>query len=185
MLAVTLEASLLPGAAQSRQAMKTGDDAPRMRGAQQTTGLQVANERAGDPAATRCAPGETATTTTLGIAEVRPSDTASLRGADLDGDGRLSRSEFMRMQERVFDRLPKDRDGLVRLGGAAPRARDTTPPAATQPTPPPSEALRPDTIEDSTPGAVPVPTEAAGSRSSTPSSTPSSTSPQEKKPGQR
>jgi hypothetical protein len=70
-----------------------------------------------------------------------------LKEADLNGDGKISRAEYMQMQEARFDRLPKDRNGLVsvedalREGGALPVAR---PPPTLQPGgPPPDGALAP------------------------------------------
>jgi len=87
-----------------------------------------------------------------------------LKEADLDGDGKISRAEFMQMHEARFERLPKDRNGLVsvedalRQGGTMPggmprravspgnAAPDGTAapgsgsrrPGTTQPRPPPS-----------------------------------------------
>jgi len=87
-----------------------------------------------------------------------------LKEADLDGDGKISRAEFMQMHEARFERLPKDRNGLVSVedalrqggtmpGGMPPRAvlpGNTAPdgtaapgsgsrrPGTTQPRPPPS-----------------------------------------------
>lgn len=152
-------------------------------------GLAQVGSAAG-PSGAGCVPGASDATAARGVDELRSDDAATLRSADLDRDGRLSRTEFLRLQERRFEGLPKDRDGQVRLLDAT---RDPSRPAT------PATRQRPDAAADRAPGddvdqhddtdvddgQGPVPTGAAGSRRSTPSSTPSSTSPQEKKPGQR
>lgn len=111
-----------------------------------------------------------------------------LRAADRNGDGRVSRSEFVRHQEQLFERMAKDSDGEVRLprnaGAVAPPSpagrdrEDTGDRDAGARDAARRDAADPDRVPRST-------TQAPESRSSTPSSTPSSSSPQEKKPGQR
>jgi hypothetical protein len=70
-----------------------------------------------------------------------------LKEADLNGDGKISRAEYMQMQEVRFERLPKDRNGLVsmedalREGGLAP---GTNLPRVDRPgSPPPDGTLAP------------------------------------------
>ena len=64
-----------------------------------------------------------------------PGTGRGLKAADADGDGRLSRIEFTRFHEDLFQRLPKDREGRVsiedamRHGGLGPVRRDEAPAA--------------------------------------------------------
>lgn len=114
-----------------------------------------------------------------------------LAAADEDHDGRVSRGEFLRFHEAIFDRMPKDRDGQVRLdelmrqrGDAAPARRPDRAPA------PPSRNISPareDRGNDAgeTADRAPGKAEAASSSQSAPASTPSSAAPQESKPGRR
>lgn len=115
-----------------------------------------------------------------------------LAAADEDRDGRVSRSEFLKFHEAIFDRMPKDRGGQVRIdevmrqrGDAAPARRPDRAPA-----PPPSgngSAAREGRGNDAGESAdrAPGKAEAASSSQSAPASTPSSTAPQESKPGRR
>lgn len=70
-----------------------------------------------------------------------PGTGRGLKAADADGDGRLSRAEFTRFHEDLFQRLPKDREGRVsiedamRHGGLGPERRGN-PPAAPGTRPP-------------------------------------------------
>lgn len=113
--------------------------------------------------------------TTCEPAAIDAGGAPGLAAADINRDGRVSRSEFMKFHETLFDGMPKDQGGQVSLGGAH---RPRTGAGRTERgTPPPDE--RSD-IADRRDDA-----DAASSSRSAPASTPSSTAPQEAKPGRR
>lgn len=112
-----------------------------------------------------------------------------LAAADANHDGRVSRSEFLRFHEAMFDQMPKDRSGQVRLGGSGQDASGISGQDAAERTPPTSDrdGVRSDRDDARDRGGTGTGSgaDAASSSQSAPASTPSSTAPQEAKPGKR
>ncbi len=85
-----------------------------------------------------------------------------LQAADADGDGKISRAEFMQHQQAMFEQLPKDRNGLVSVEDALREGRSMGPAIPSRPGMTSPGMRRPADGAPAGPEARPAPAPGAG-----------------------